>query len=351
MPENIFILKEITATDANNIISYYKPQAGFSGYITTLKLKIDINSITEANFPYIPDDTPPDVLEKILEQVALETPSKEIKLFFRKGSGTWVERAPIKIFNKHPYYDISLIRFFSDANTIDAAEDYELGLQITPGAANALAATDKITIWGTSVEEKKNNGNEELAARIEALELALYGKLTNLPANSWLGRKAIPGNAEPHPITETGMQLLQASTPQQAQETLIRRLTAKQAVASPAAINIMANTWFEIGAISNVSVGATNKDSVYLVNIYIQNSVNGNSFPHWQSAGAQVIGITYWKAGGTQNLVQIPMETHNGNDFLAFFRLGIGHTNRIAEVMFTIPVTANLIEVTLRKFQ
>ena len=90
--------------------------------------------------------------------------------------------------------------YFTKANTIDVAEDLSLGLQLKVG--DALAANvDKVVVFGTVVEEKKNNGNEELAARIEALELALTGRLTNLPANTLLGRNTSSGIVETIPQT------------------------------------------------------------------------------------------------------------------------------------------------------
>lgn len=157
-----------------------------------MRLTIDIKSIATADFPYIPDDTPPNVLQEILDQVALNTPYKEVVLFYKKGDGAWIQRAPIRIFNKEPFYDVNLMRFYSDANTIDVADDFNLGIQLRLG--NVLApSVDKIAVWGSAVEEKKNNGNEELAARIESLELALAGRLTEVPANTLLGRGEVAG--------------------------------------------------------------------------------------------------------------------------------------------------------------
>ncbi|MEG4273797.1 MULTISPECIES: pyocin knob domain-containing protein [unclassified Microcoleus] len=169
------------------IFTIYKPQAEHSGFATTLRLTINIKSIDAAEFPYIPDDTPPDVLQQILEEVALNTPFKEIILYVKKGAGAWIERAPIRIFNKEPYYDVNLMRFFSDSNTIDIAEDLSLGIQIKIG--NVLTPADSILVWGTVVAEKKNNGNEELANRISALEtlLSVYGAPSaNLPGSNGL---------------------------------------------------------------------------------------------------------------------------------------------------------------------
>lgn len=178
----------------------YKPQPGNSGFITTLKLTVNLNSIPETNFPYIPDDTPPNVLEELLNEVAATAEFREVILFFKKDTGNWMERASIRIFNKEPYYDIPLIRLFSDANTIDVSEDFSLGIQVKIG--NVLTSVDTVLVWGSAVEEKKNNGNEELAARIEALELALAGRLTGVSADTVLGRNTGTGVIELLPQTQ-----------------------------------------------------------------------------------------------------------------------------------------------------
>jgi hypothetical protein len=195
------ILFEVNSTNYSNsnIFLIYKPQVGCSGFVTTLRITINLKSITEANFPYIPDETPPDVLQKILDEVALNTPFKEVILYFKKGTGVWVKRAPIKIYNKEPYYDVNLMRFFSDSNTIDVAEDFSLGISLK--VEDILAPEDTILVWGSVVEEKKNNGNEELEARIEALELALAGRLTEIPENTLLGRGVGTGNVQLIPNT------------------------------------------------------------------------------------------------------------------------------------------------------
>ena len=175
------ILFQVNSTNYSNATPHlvYRPQTGNSGFITTLKLTVNLNSIEEASFPYIPDDTPPDVIQQILDEVATNTEFREILLFFKKGTGNWIERATIRIFNKEPYYDVPLIRFFSDANTIDVAEDFSLGIQVKIG--NVLAGGDSILVWGSAVEEKKNDPTlETFGDRISALEylLQLFGAAT-----------------------------------------------------------------------------------------------------------------------------------------------------------------------------
>jgi hypothetical protein len=192
------ILSQINSSNyTDSITTIYKPPLGHSGFVTTLRLTIDLNSIEPAEFPYFPDDTPPAVLQQMLNEIAANTEYKEIILYFKKGNGSWLERCSLQIFNKEPFYDINLMRIFSDANTIDVAEDFSLGIQVKVG--NTLAATDRILIWGSVVEEKKNNGNEELAAAIEALQLAIYGRLTDLSPGTLLGRNAGTGIVEQIP--------------------------------------------------------------------------------------------------------------------------------------------------------
>ena len=195
---NIAILDQINSTNVSELKQIYKPAPDYSGFVTSLALTINLKSITSAEFPYIPDDTPADVLEQMFQdldaQLIEQGQFKELRILMKKGTGTWIEKAKIRLFNKEPYYEVDLMPYFSKSNTIDVAEDLSIGLQLALGTTLA-ADIDKILIFGTVIEEKKNNGNEELAARIEALELALAGRLTDVPANSLLGRGQTQGAA------------------------------------------------------------------------------------------------------------------------------------------------------------
>jgi hypothetical protein len=192
---NTLILTKIDSTNYSTPKLLYRPQVGHSGFVTSLTLTINLKSINSANFPSIPDGTPADVLEQIFQNLEETLQFKKLNILLRKDSEPWVQKADIKIFNKEPYYDVDLMPYYTKANTIDVAEELSLGIELALG--DTLAADiDKITIFGTAIEEKKNNGNEELAARIEALELALYGRFTDLSPNTLLGRNVGTGTVE-----------------------------------------------------------------------------------------------------------------------------------------------------------
>lgn len=184
---NIAILEQINSTNFTEIRQVYKPTLDHSGFITSLGLTINVKSIPSANFPYIPDDTPPDVLESIFQNIEAETQFKELRILLKKGAGAWIEKAKIRIFNKEPYYEVDLMPYYTKTNTIDVADDLSLGIQVKAG--DSLTVADNIVVFGTAVEEKKNNGNEELADRISALEslLGVFGAPSaNLPGSNGL---------------------------------------------------------------------------------------------------------------------------------------------------------------------
>jgi hypothetical protein len=333
------------------ITTIYKPQPGYSGFITTLRLTINLNSIDIAEFPYIPDDTPADVLQRILDEVALNTEFKEVILYLRKGDGSWIERAPIRIFNKDPYYDVNLMRFFSDANTIDVSEDLSLGIQLKFG--NVLTAVDNILLWGTVVEEKKNNGNEELANRISALEtlLSVFGA----PSASLPGSNGLV----PAPPAGSGEFLLRGdrswenpskfATPAQI-TAAINLLTETRTLTLNQALNIPANTWFTVGQFLGVALGS--QETLYAITIYIQYGDGTNTYGHWQYSGGGLISCVQWKAGGAQLATTFKMEAHVENDFNCSVRFNISNFNRSLQILFDIPITTqspSILRVKLRR--
>lgn len=182
---NIAIVDKLNSTNFVGIKQIYKPTPGTSGFITALGLTVKIKSIPAAYFPAIPDDTPLDVVEQLLLNLESEIEFKILQLYIRKNSESWVEKAEIRIFNKEPYYEIDLMPYFSKANTIDVAEELSLGVELKP--PYALTAADNIAIFGTGIEEKKNDPElETLGDRITALEnlLGLFGAATPAAAGT-----------------------------------------------------------------------------------------------------------------------------------------------------------------------
>jgi len=139
--------------------------------------------------------------EKMAKFSAAEAKSQKIglRILTRKNNiGDWQEKAEIILVNRgrkdyfdllQPYLAKNQVRIFekNDALAIQLI-DYGNGL-LTPIDSLGIEAAFTITI-------AKKNDIEALQTRISALELALEGKLINLPSNSLLGRNTNTGVVE-----------------------------------------------------------------------------------------------------------------------------------------------------------
>jgi hypothetical protein len=144
---------------------------------------------------------------------------------------------------------------------------------------------------------------------------------------------------DPHPIY-----LTQAEADARYQLALPVTIV-QQHVSPPAQISILANTWFDLGFLNNVNSG--NSDSLFAMSLYLQYISGGETFPHWQHAGAALIAPIWWKVSGAQLVKYIDMETHGGHvDYTLSFRLGFGQGNRMVQLYFPIALSARLVRAT-----
>lgn len=141
-------------------------------------------------------------VEKSLAILKAESLSNKIGLKFltrKNNTGTWDEIAEFIILNfgRKDYLDLrgrlgfpSRVMERNDAIAVQLV-DYGDGL---------LWDTDFIKIdFGCTIEVEKKNNVDALMARISALELALEGRLVNLPPGTLLGRDATLGTVQQIP--------------------------------------------------------------------------------------------------------------------------------------------------------
>lgn len=91
--------------------------------------------------------------------------------------------------------------------------------------------------------------------------------------------------------------------------------------------NLAANVWQAIG--NNVVFGELGKGASWLINVYIQHSIN-----NWhQYCGAGILGAIWWHADAFPNPgIEILMEAHFEQEFFCGVRFGIGSNTRKIEV-------------------
>ena len=209
--------RRITVADSNNIITVLDMNAAnakyqifdqdylveFQAVIEDLKITVGLLSLLEAPWP----DTNALMSESatMAEIAKIRTQGQKISLglYVASGNGPWQYESEVVLQNQggsETHVPI-LVPFLSSNETLLIAGNFKLGVKIEPKWNQPMKANDYLVIKGTwrqivSFSKKKDDDVEMLSARIASLELAVNGKLINLPPNTLLGRGATIGIVE-----------------------------------------------------------------------------------------------------------------------------------------------------------
>ena len=206
--------RRITVADSNNIITVLDMNAAntkyqifdqdylveFQAVLEDLKITVGLLSLLEAPWP----DTNALMGESatMAEIAKIRTQGQKISLglYVASGNGPWQYESEVILQNQggsETHVPI-LVPFLSSNETLLIAGNFKLGVKIEPKWNQPLKLNDYLVIKGTwrqivSFSKKKDDDVEMLSARIASLELAINGKLTNLPAGTLLGRNTNTG--------------------------------------------------------------------------------------------------------------------------------------------------------------
>jgi hypothetical protein len=160
---NVNILKEFNAGIGTEMIEIYQPgwlnpedivnNAKYSGFITSLRLTIDITSIEPINI------VESDILDSN-ETVANNTketfnfnPKKCLSFYMKTANTPLIKIADAYLFNQRPYYYLDLINYFTSAGTFDVAPDALIACQVSDVGFGLLQNEDRVMLLGCVVEE------------------------------------------------------------------------------------------------------------------------------------------------------------------------------------------------------
>lgn len=160
---NVNILHEFNASTGTQVIDVYQPgwlnsldvvsNAKYSGFITSLRLTIDITSI---NLMSVVES---DILASN-ETVAsnnketFDYNAKKCLSFYMKTANTpLIKIADAYLFNQRPYYYLDLINYFTSAGTFDVAPDAIIACQVVDVGYGLLQGNDRVMLLGCVVEE------------------------------------------------------------------------------------------------------------------------------------------------------------------------------------------------------
>ncbi|MEG3936271.1 MULTISPECIES: hypothetical protein [unclassified Microcoleus] len=143
--------------------------------------------------------------EKLSKFTTAENASQKfgLKLLTRKtGETGWREKAEIIMVNRgrKDYFDL-LNPYLSKQAVRILEQNDEIAIQLVDYGYGLLKDNDFLELeFAIRIEsEKKNNEIEQLRLDLETIKLAIDGRLTELPANTLLGRDATTGTVQQIP--------------------------------------------------------------------------------------------------------------------------------------------------------
>ncbi len=125
----------------------------FYGFITSLRMKVDIDSIVEADMPNLDADASRTERLVALRDMEWKAPRKQISFFIRTARVDWQPIFDVSLLNRLPYYQVNLLPYFTDNISFDTSNDCLIGAQITSAGYGLLEGTDRVTIYGSVREE------------------------------------------------------------------------------------------------------------------------------------------------------------------------------------------------------
>lgn len=198
-----------TTTNVVTEIVHFRDEPLLTGekaavYLEACFCNVSLKSFQLMKFPNYEGDE--SEAERLAMFTAAELASQKVglRVLSRKNNtGVWREKAEIILTNagRKSYFDL-LIPYLAKAQVRLLEYNDALGIQLIDYGNGLLKQTDFIEIeFATTVDiSKKNDDFSELSARIASLELALEGRLVNVPANSLLGRGGGAGTVERLPL-------------------------------------------------------------------------------------------------------------------------------------------------------
>jgi hypothetical protein len=125
----------------------------FYGFINSLRMKVDINSMVEADIPNLDADTSRTERLTALRDMEWRSPRKQISFYMRTARIGWQPIFDVSLTNRLPYYQVNLLPYLTDNISFDTSNDFMLGAQIVDVGYGKLQASDRVIIFGSVREE------------------------------------------------------------------------------------------------------------------------------------------------------------------------------------------------------
>jgi hypothetical protein len=160
---NANVIKTFNAANSGLMQTLYSPgylspwdkssTIRFYGFITSLRLKIDINSLPESVIPDLELTTSRTERLTAVRDLEWNAPRKQLDLFLQNTYSGSIHFASISLLNRMPYYHINLMPYLTDNLSFDVGNDTILEAQCVDVGHGLLQGSDNLSVFGSVKEE------------------------------------------------------------------------------------------------------------------------------------------------------------------------------------------------------
>lgn len=165
------ILQRFSAASDSNMQLLYEPALvspwdrvstlRYYGFITDLRMKIQIRSITESVIPNLGVESNRTDRLIAVRDMEWNSPRKELHLFMETSRHPLTHITSISLLNRQPYYVVNLMPYFTDNGIVNIANDTRLSARIQNAGYGLLTGQDEVVVYGSCKEEVTTLPEEE----------------------------------------------------------------------------------------------------------------------------------------------------------------------------------------------
>lgn len=160
---NVTILQRFSQATGGNLVTVYAPgytspwdlsnTQRYYGFIKSLRAKIDINSLAEAQIPDVDLTTSRTERMTAVRDMEWGAARMELELLMKTARVPWTAIAKVSLLRRDPYYHVNLLNYFGDGLTFEVGNDTTIGARIINAGYGLLSGTDEVVIFGCCQEE------------------------------------------------------------------------------------------------------------------------------------------------------------------------------------------------------
>ncbi len=160
---SVSILKSLGSQHGNQLIEVYKPglltpwdrstTKRYYGFLTDLRAKIDINSLSEMPLPDL--DVTTSRIERMtsIRDSEWKSPRMELEILFKTSTAPLTEIASLSLLNRQPYYQVNLMGYLTDNGIFAMGNDAVLFVRVKNVGWGTLYQNDAVVLFGAVKEE------------------------------------------------------------------------------------------------------------------------------------------------------------------------------------------------------